>query len=59
MFKMMKQQSKFFIYFKQIFKITPQVERISYFLLSTFIIVHVIACIWYIIAKFNDFGPNT
>ena len=59
MLKVMKFQSKIFNYISVFLNFTVQQERLIYFVLTLLVVVHVVACLWYIVAKFHEFANNT
>lgn len=46
-------------YFLEKLKVNANIERLIYFILAFLILNHLAACIWYLIAKLEDFSPDT
>lgn len=58
-FRLVKQSGKLKRYAQEMLKIGMVVERAFTFLLVIGIVTHVFACLWYFLAKWNDFSPDT
>jgi hypothetical protein len=46
-------------YFLEKLQLKANLERLLYFLLGFLVLTHISACIWYFIAKLDNFGPET
>ena len=58
MMRIVKQRGKFQKYLSYIFKTSVSVERLLIFMTIFLILCHVASCLWYFIAKMEDFAPN-
>ena len=47
--------SKFFL---DLIKISPNIERLIYFIFAFLLLNHIAACVWYQVAKFQDLSPD-
>ena len=47
--------SKFFL---DLIKISPNIERLIYFIFAFMLLNHIAACIWYYVAKLQDLNPD-
>jgi hypothetical protein len=56
---MVKERSKFAKYLNKIFKISNGIERLIYFGFIFFLLTHICACMWFFVAKLDDFNPET
>lgn len=52
--KLMKDQSKILNYMNEYLKVGLGYERLFFFLLISFILAHIVACLWVIVASFNS-----
>ena len=59
MLKIMRKQKKIEQYMKERLKMSSSVERLIYFAAIFFLLCHITACLFYLIAKLEDFGPKT
>jgi hypothetical protein len=58
-FRIIKQSGKVKRYAVEVLKIGMVIERALTFLMVIGIITHVFACLWYFLARWNDFSPDT
>jgi hypothetical protein len=54
MFKILKEKNKMFKYLQQFTRIKYGLDRLIAFFLSFFILVHIVSCIWVMLAHFNE-----
>lgn len=59
MFKMVKESGKIYRFLNQVLKLKANYERLFYFVLLMMLFCHIMACMWYFIAKLDDLGPET
>jgi hypothetical protein len=58
-FKIMKEKNKMFKYLQQFTKIKYGLDRLIAFFFSFFIMVHLVCCIWVMMANFNAYPDDT
>jgi hypothetical protein len=46
-------------FFLEKFKVNANVERLIYFILVFLMLNHITACMWYFVAKLEDFSPDS
>jgi hypothetical protein len=59
MLKVVKERSILIRYLNEIFKVSAGVERIIFIAFLFIILCHISSCLWYFIAKMEDFNPQT
>ena len=58
-FKIMKEKNKMFKYLQQFTKIKYGLDRLIAFFFSFFIMVHLVSCIWVMMANFSQSREDT
>ena len=46
-------------YFLEKLKVNANIERLIYFILAFLLLNHLAACVWYFVAKMEDFNPDS
>ena len=59
MLKIMKERNKFVKYVNEFLKLSLGLERLLYFSLLFFLLCHINACLWYLVAKLQDLDPES
>ena len=59
MLKIVKERGKFSKYINDMLRLNVGVERLIYFTLIFVLMCHITACMWYLVAKLEDFSPET
>jgi len=54
MLKLIKERNKIAKYFQSILRVNVGFDRLVFFILITFIMCHIAACLWILVAKFDD-----
>ena len=59
MLKVVKERNTLVKYINEIFKVSAGIERIIYIIFLFLILSHITSCLWYFLAKIEDFAPET
>ena len=59
MLKMVKERSKWMSALNEQLKLKPTTERLLLFFIIVILFTHIMACLWYFLAKFDGFSPDT
>jgi len=58
-FKMMNNRNRIMKYLNEQLKLKAGSERLFYFLIGATLFTHIMSCMWYFLAKLDDFSPDT
>jgi hypothetical protein len=56
---MAKGKNKLMKYLNEVFKLRAGIDRLFFFALILFILTHIVACLFYFLAKLDDLSPET
>ena len=59
MVKIAKERNKIATYLNDMFKFNVGMERLFYFVLFFLLMNHIVACLWYFMAKMANLAPST
>ena len=59
MLKIVKERNTLVRHLHDFFKVGVAIERLIYFIFIFFLLSHLNACLWYLIAKFDGVHPNS
>ena len=59
MMKMVKERSKFMAYINKAIGLKPGTERLILFVMFVMLFTHIMACLWYYLAKLDNLAPDT